>query len=247
MSRAITMNDRGIKKYSQYLVDYTKKGFPFAVKNTLDETAKVAQVLAKENIRNQMTLRNKFTENSVRVQRVKTLKVDNQFSVTGSINARRQGFEPYLDKQEFGATKHKKGKHGVPIATPYASGEGLSANPRKKLPTSSNKMNRIRLDRKRLSGKLSHKQKNIILIKQAAKSGARHVYLELKTSKHEGIFRVTGGKRPKIKMVYNLSESSVVVKKNPWLKPASDKARLKTPDIFKKQLKAQVDFNKRFV
>ena len=76
----------------------------------------------------------------------------------------------------------------------------------------------IRLQHKaRVKG--DREQRNIVAIKQAASSTSRYAFLDL--GKTRGIFRVVGGKRrPKLRMVWDMSRRTVDVAPRRWLAPA---------------------------
>ncbi|MBK2258721.1 hypothetical protein [Francisella philomiragia] len=226
----LQIDDKDIKKLENDLKLFAHKAFPFATKNTLNQSAFKAMNIAKQNVRNQMITRNKFTEQSIRVEQTKTLNTAKQAAYIGSI-------AEYMEDQEFGGTKtSKKGNH-LSIATGYSSGEE-GQQPRSRLPRAVNKMKNIKLRPTSRNGK-TRKQRNIIAIRDAANNGQKYVYLDL--GRRKGIFKVLGGKkRPKIKMVHDLSRKSVVIDKNPWLKPSVEETKLYIPEIYKNSLEFQV-------
>jgi len=207
------------------------RAYPFATKATVNKAAFVAMKISRGHIGSEMITRNAFTKKSIQVEQARTLTVSRQEAIVGST-------ADYMEVQEFGGVKHKKGSEGVAIATSYSSGEGENTQPRRKLPRRPNKLASIRLQRRSKKG-ASRKQKNMMAIKQAAESGSKYVFLDLGRSK--GIFKVTGGKRrPKIKMVYSFREQSVSIPKNPWLAPSVRKTEKQIPNIYKKALEFQV-------
>lgn len=228
-----SIDDKDIKKLERDLITFKRRALPFATRATLNSSAFMAQRHSKRNVQRNLILRNKYTEQSIRVQQTKDLNVSRQYSIIGSI-------ADYMEDQEFGGTKTSRGKHGVPLATSYSAGQGRG-KPRTKLPRKPNKLyptSSIRLNKKTKRFK-SKRQQNIARIKQAASSGQKFVYLEL--NKREGIFKVTGGKKnPKIQMVWDMSRSSVPIPKEPWLKPAFDKAVLFLPRTYRKALRYQL-------
>ena len=184
-----------------------------------------------------MINRNRFTVQSIRVNQTRTLNVRQQSAAVGSI-------ADYMETQEFGGIESKQGKEGVAIPTSYSSGESENAQPRKRLPRKVNKMANIQLERRRKKG-FSRKQQNLIAIKQAASTGRKFVFLDL--GRRQGIFKVTGGKRrPKIKMAHDLTNESVVVPKNPWLKPSFDEAARMVPAFYADALRFQLKRHKIF-
>lgn len=225
-----------VTRMEHYLEAFNKRALPHATRNTVNTAAFQARGFAQENIRENMTTRNKFTERSVRVEQTKSLDISKQESTVGSVAG-------YLADQEFGATKHKTGSEGVAIATSYSAGQGENTQPRTRLPRRPNKLANIQLQRRRKKGG-SRKQQNLMAIRQAATTGRKYLFLDLGRSK--GIFRVVGGRRrPKIKMVHDMSRESVVIPKNPWLEPAQE--RVDVEEIHKKSLAFQVKRMRLFI
>ena len=227
----VKINDDDIKQLESDLKTFAKRAYPFATKNTINSAAFEAQKLYRRNADNNMIHRNKFTRQSIQVEQARTLNVSRQAATVGSI-------APYMVDQEFGKNIVKKGSEGVPIATSYAAGQGENAQPRTRLPRKPNTMKSIQLAKRRKRGK-TRRQQNLIVIKAAAKSGRRYVFLE--THRTKGIFRVLGGqRRPRIKMIWNMENTSVVVPANPMLKPAVDQVRKLMPELYRKSLVFQL-------
>ena len=223
------VNNRDIKEFERDLKAFASRSLPFATRNTVNGAAFEARKIAQAGIRENMVNRNRFTANSVRVEQSRTLNIRRQSAIVGSI-------ADYMEDQEFGTIKTKTGKEGVAIATSFSAGQGEDSQPRTRLPRKPNKMANLKLQKRRKKGS-SRRQQNLVAIKQAAKTGRKYVFLDLTKSK--GIFKVTGGKRrPKIKMVHDMTRESVVVPRNPWLKPAVDKVDV--PAIYRKSLEFQV-------
>ncbi|ARB06240.1 hypothetical protein SppYZU01_03 [Shewanella phage SppYZU01] len=231
------VDNRDIRELERDLKTFANRAYPYATRQTLNDTAFQAQRIAREDVRNDMVLRNRFTVQSIQVDQARTLAVSRQAATVGSI-------ADYMEDQEFGATKAKKGSEGVAIATSYSAGQGQDAQPRTRLPRKPNKLANIQLQNKRRRGS-SRKQRNLIAIKDAAASGNKFVFLDL--GRRKGIFRVTGGKRnPKIRMVHDLSNQSVVIPKNPWLKPAFDESLRMLPAFYADALRFQLRRNGLF-
>lgn len=227
----IRINTEEIKQYEDDLKQFAAKAYPFATRKTINDAAFHAQRLAKTDVAYGMTNRNAYTLQSIRVNQSRTLRVSQQAATVGST-------ADYMEDQEFGAIKSKKGAQGVAIPTSYASGEGENATPRKRLPRRPNKMANIQLAKRRKKG-ASRKMQNMIAIKNAATSGRSFVFLDLGRTK--GIFKVVGGaRRAKIKMVVDMSSDSVTIPRNPWLKPATDEAAQKLPTFYADAMRFQL-------
>jgi hypothetical protein len=222
----LKIDDKGIERLERHLKAFKSRAYPFATKATLNKAAFNTQTVARANLRKDFILRNKWTEQSVRVEMARTLRVANQSAHVGSI-------ADYLEDQEFGngAVKSSKSRVGHPIATPYASGEG--SVPRKRLPRAPNRRKNIRLRRRGRAAK-SQKQKNAIAIATARKGTG---YAWLKVGKRKGIYRVTA---TSVRKVWDLSRKSVRIKKRPWLGPATDVVVPLLPRFYRDALKFQL-------
>lgn len=232
----IQIDDKELKRFEKDLLRFKKSAFPFASKTVLNNLAYESMKVSKNTIGSKMTLRNKFTQQSVRYEKTNTLDLSKQESKVGSI-------APYMETQEMGGRKNKTGKVGVSIATGYSAGQDGS-NTRTKLPTNSNKMKNIILN-SRVKNAKSRKQRNFLLIKESAKNKKKFVYLDL--GKTKGIFKLIGGKKnTKIKMIHSLSNKSVTIKKNEWLQPSVNKALDKKATFYKDALIFQLKRHKLF-
>ena len=226
----ITIDDRELKEFEADLKTFGSRAFPFASKSTVNGLAFKARTIAQGQIKNDLTLRNRFTLQSVQVDQTRTLNVSRQEATVGSI-------APYMETQEFGGIKTKSGSEGVTISTGWSAGQE-NAQPRTRMPRKANRLENIKL-KKRTGRNASRKQQNLIAIKQAAESGSKYIFLDL--GRRKGIFKVIGGKRrPKIKMVHDLTQQSVTIPRNPWLLPSVTKAQAFGPELYKKALVFQL-------
>lgn len=224
-----------INKLEDDLRQASKRTIPYATRNTVNKMAFVGMRIAKHHVNKNLTLRNKWTEKSIRVQTTKTLEITRQASVLGST-------EDYMEDQEFGATKRRKGKEGVSIPTGYASGEGRTPKPRRRLPRGRNQLRKIKLHNRRTGGK-TKKQEILIRVRQAVKTGNRYIYLD--THRTKGIFRVLSGtkknpQKARLEMVYSLEHASVRIPRDPWLFPSVQKVKPHIPRIYAKSLEFQL-------
>lgn len=238
----IKIDLRQLKQLEADLGELNRVGVHIAHRSTLNSAAFQARTEAIKNIKSKMVIRNTFT---VRRTLVDKATRATPFSVVGSTL-------PYMKTQEFGGTKSAGGRTGVPIATGYASGEGDTKTPRKRLPRAPNTLRRIKL--KRGAKGRSKKQRNAAAVRMASKSASKMVYL--KTNKTEGIFKVLGGSSKKrkrggksklrLRMVWSLKKKTVRIPPNPWLRPAVLRVGARLPEIHKKSLDFQFDRLKSF-
>ncbi len=235
----VTFDDKQLKRYAKDLKRFATDALPFANRQALNSGAKMMRGLARENIGRAMIQRNRFTMRSVGVEFARQKSIRQQQSVVGS-------FQKYMEDQEFGGTKRTKGKHGVVIPTRSASLEGEGSAPRRKLPRPRFTVRNIKLSKGRGRRSKTRRQINAITVKQAVSTGRRIVFM--KTQRSAGFFRVTGGKRrPRVKMLADLSRKTISIPPNPWLKPAADRTAKAMPAIYKGALRKQLVRRRLFV
>ena len=235
----ITVDTSQFKELEKDLKTFHSRAFPFATKNTLNSAAFKARELAQKDIRVKMITRNKFTARSVIVEQSRTLNIRRQSSSVGSTL-------DYMEVQEFGGTKRKTGKEGVAIPTSFSAGQGEQV-PRTKLPRKPNNIRNIRLKGRT---RRAHNRKQALLFKMqdAVRTGKRFIFHDFGGGRKKGIFRVVGGGRSfkrgipkgaKLRMVYDMSEGSVDIPKNPWLKSAVDTTQILMPAMYRKAVMFQ--------
>lgn len=227
-----SIQDDQIKKLERDLKTFANQALPYATRKTLNDTAFQAQKIARADIRRKMITRNNFTMQSIRVNQARSPDVKRQSASVGST-------ADYMEDQEFGATKVKRGKEGVAIPTAWSAGQGENAQPRTRLPRKPNRMASIQLQKRRKLKGSNRKQQNFVAVKQAAQSGRKYLFMDL--GRRKGIFKVTGTqRRPKVKMVHDMTKPSVVIPKNPWLKPAFDESVGMLPAFYADALRFQL-------
>lgn len=226
------LDDRQLKKYERTLNGVNQRAIPFAIKGALNSTAFKMREIWRAEIDDKLIQRNKFTKNSIRVERVSSNMVDQMQSRVGSIAS-------YMDEQEDGFVKTSKGKHGVILPTTYSSGEGENAGQRRKLPRRMNQIGQITLRNKKIKAK-SRAQRNAIAVRTAIKNKDKFVFID--TGKRKFIARVIrqGRKGARIKMVHDLTKRSVTIQPNPTMKPARRQTIREIPQIYKKSLQFQL-------
>jgi hypothetical protein len=223
----LTMKDDEIKQFESDLKTFKSRAYPFATKNTVNRSAFVAQKEYRDRASEDLTLRNKFTVQSIQVEQTRTLSVGRQAAITGST-------VEYMKDQEFGKNISRKGKRGVPIPTSVASGDGEGVRPRRRQVPRSRRLSSIAL-RRTTTGSPSKKQTNFLKIQQTAKSGRKFVFLDLQ--RHPGIYRISGGaRRPQIKLIWDMSQKSVTIPRNPMLSPAVKTTERVIPFLYRESL-----------
>ena len=106
-----------IDKFEKKVLQKAKAvALPVAIQGTLNTMAFDAMRASKKTIKEDFINRNKYTERSVRVEKVKTLKIADMVATVGSV-------ADYMETQEEGETRTSKGKHGLRIPTGAAAGQ----------------------------------------------------------------------------------------------------------------------------
>lgn len=235
-----SIDDRDIKKLERDLKLFAKRAYPFAVKDTLNNTAKAATSFTKLNMQNDLTLRNRFTLGGMRTSFVRGLDVDRMRAVTGSLS-------DYMPELEFGGQKRSTGSQGTPLATSFAANEGKSKN-RTKLPKGKKRLSKIKLRGRGKPG-AGKREQLLVAVHEAVDSGNRDIFLDL--GKTKGIFRVVGGSKKKttragwprgakLRMLFDMSRKSVDIPANPVMGPAVIDAAKLTPTFYRLALEKQL-------
>jgi len=232
-------DDKQILKMEKDLEKLSRVALPIATGRTLADTAMIARRFARQDLEQKFTLRSKYVLNSV--------IFDNKDSRNRDINKQSASVGSTFDGlrvQEFGETIRAKGKEGVPVPTGTASNEGDRPIPKTKLPSAANRRKNIKI-RRGSKKALGRRRGNVVLIKEAAEAGDRFVYLE--TDKSKGIYRLLGSrKKPRLKMVWDLSKKTRRIPPKPWLVPASEDALEIQSSLYAKHLADQIKRNNLF-
>ena len=241
----IDVDVRDFLKLGRDLTDFERKAVPYATRQVLNDLAFDSRRKAQTRIANQFVNRNRFTQQSVRVERAQGLNVRTMESRVGSV-------ADYADEMEQGGTKRAKGKSGTPIPTAYASGQ--SGQPATRLPRRANKLSAIHLKGGKIKA-ANEKQKLLIMVNLAVETGERFIFTKI--GKRVGIYRVVGGvtgqrktckgvrgsgwpKGARLRMVWDLSHKSVPIPRNPWLLPAVNDAAPLAVEGYRRALTEQV-------
>lgn len=229
-----TIDTRQIERLEKDLIKLRAKAIPFATKETINRAAFETRKVAQGNIREDMTNRNQFTDNSVRVDQARTLDIRKQEAIVGSI-------ADYMETQEFGGSKTNPS-----IATGYSAGQ-QGARPRTRLPRKPNKLANIKLKRSLRKAK-NKKQALIFKVQDAVMTGDRTFHHNFEGGK-EGIFRVLGGsksfkrgwpKGARLKMLHDMSRKSVAIPKKPWLLHATNTVTPQLNKFYASALRSQL-------
>jgi hypothetical protein len=120
------VDTRQLEQYRRKLQQLGKDVMPRVVAETLNTVAGFAHVQTQRNLRSKFTLRNKYTERSIKFYQARERSKWEQINaITGSIS-------PYMDMQDTGGTKRPKQGSKVPMARLVARGNNKSGVVRKK-------------------------------------------------------------------------------------------------------------------
>jgi len=238
----VTLDDKQLKRFERDLKAFAAKALPFANRDSLNDGVFMAQRVARKQILpRKMILRNQWAQGRVQVQKAKQKRIRDQLAIVG-------GAHEILERQEFGGTRSGRGKHGVPIPTRSASGEGRGTAPRRRVVRPANTLPRIRL-RKGAGGIQGRKRRNVVAVRQAVGRGRKRKQkrITLDTRKGPGIFEVRGTvKNPDVEMLWGLWKPTVRTPPNPWLKPTIDIVAQQMPSIYRTNLSKQLRRHKIF-
>ncbi|HET9954161.1 MAG TPA: hypothetical protein VFQ61_06640 [Polyangiaceae bacterium] len=201
----ISVDLKDVEKLERDLQLFARKSLPYAASSAANNMAFTARKTWVSEIESTMVLRNRYTLNSLRVEKASPRgTVESIQAVLGSL-------APYMAEQESGAAHQIGNRTAIP--TSAAAGQ-QGAKPRTKPVRAPNRLKAIALAPR--SHKGPRKQRNAISMRLALAQGKRFVFLEL--AKGRGLFRITGAKRkPKVQMVWDFSRGSRPIPKNPTL------------------------------
>jgi hypothetical protein len=190
-----------LKKLEKALKEEVPKAFKFAQRDAINSAAFEGRRIWQEELRSDLTLRNRYTLSSVRVEPTRTLNPNRMVAVLGSV-------APYMGRLEHGGIEHGA------RPTEVAAGQAMGSQPRTKLVRAPNKLAAIRLTNRHKSG--GRKLRNMINIRRAVEAGQKFVLLE--TTRGEGLFKITGRRRNlQVRQVWDFSQKTYNVPAHPTL------------------------------
>lgn len=225
----ISIEWRNLKKYERHLETFAKRAVPFAMRDVVNSAAFATQKHWRGEIKRTFTLRNQWTVRSIQVDMARGLSVRSMEARTGSL-------ADYMQTQEQGGTVKSKSGGAKAIPTEAASGQAMGTSPRKKPVRRPNRFSSLgKIPRVSSTG--GRKARNARAIERATR-GSKIAYLDL--GKRKGIYRITGKRKLKIRKLYDLSRSSVTVKREPTLQGALKRTGAQMPSIMAKALLKQL-------
>lgn len=238
--------DMGIfKEDARKLRLLSDEALPAAVEYTLNELAVQTWKRSKRDLKDNFTIRNTWTARNMAFEKVTPGRRD--ISRMRSMAGSRL---EYMREQQEGVKHVKRGKHGVPIPTAFASGE--TENPsvgKARLKKVQRKfyLSRLRVGRgiyqaakTRYGGQpvSSRKQHYAIVLSMARKRNLRFVYWESRRGR-KGLYKIRDPRDRDdwvIQMVYDLSKAMTTAAPREWLTTATDEATASIRKIYGKAL-----------
>lgn len=201
---------KGLPELIRGVNAFSKTGVPYAVRDTLNDSAFALRKEWQGEIKRSFTLRNQYTERSIRVDKAQGRDVRSMEARTGSIAA-------YMAEQEEGATVRGKGKHKA-IPAPAAAGQSPGAAKRTRTVRAGLRLSAINVANPAMAG-YGKRRQNAIALAIARRRGDRFALLNRAKGKGRGLFEVRGFSKRKVRMrmLYDLSKGSVRVKPEPTL------------------------------
>lgn len=230
----IHVDMNGFKRLTKDLEVFARSAMPHAARNALNAVAFEARKEWAELAKARMTLRNTYTVRSITYDKATGTDISTMQSRVGSK-------ADYMEHQEEGDTRRKKGKYGVPIPTASAAGQAMRARPRTRLVQKRSRMSAMDVPN-RVGG--NRQRKNAVAILLAPKHGGI-AFLNL--GKRKGLFRIEGRKRGlSIRMLWDLSRPTVKTPRNPMLADTLKAVGPRVPRLLEKALIEQLKKRKVF-
>lgn len=227
------MKNDELKRLEHKLRKLRESGFNIAVAQVLNEAAFDTRRGYQSNIRADLTNRNNFTANSVRVEKASR----------NALEARTGSIATYMARTEEGGATAITGGHR-PIATNYAAGAGRAGGERKRLPLAKFSMRGLTIDKASLRAyhrPPNQKARNAAAVRGMAKRGGGVIYMN--TARGRGLFNIGGtAKNPTVNMVYALRRKTVTTPPHNLLRGATDTARRGMAEGYRKALLRQLDW-----
>lgn len=212
------LNVKGSREFEASLLVMRRKAWPHATRDAVNESAFVGRKLWVKEVKDSFVNRNPFTVRSLRVEKARGTLIVEQHAVLGSV-------ADYMDEQEDGETKTSRGKG---VAIPTAAAAGQQGRVRTKVIQRRYALKAIQLHQA-VSG--SRERKNAAAIAQAVRGGRRVAFLD--KGDRRGIVRVMGSKKkPRVRVLYDLSHPSVRRAAEPTLGRTIDRVRSMVPAIY---------------
>lgn len=203
-----------------------------AVKYALDNAAYSTWKQTRDELPVRFQIRNTWTKRSITYEKANPkAETLNMFSRVGSARE-------YMAKQEVGFVEQSKGKHGVPVPTGAASGEGRGAQVRRKRILRQKYLSRLKVaqglyEKARSAATKGRKQAYAIALAMARREGRPVIYWESKRGR-KGLYEIEG---QSITMLYDLTHRTLRTAAERWLSQPSEAARRRLEGVFARALR----------
>lgn len=230
----LRVDSEQVRYFERRLANIRQRSIPYAQRQTLNDTAFHARRVAVNQINDRFTLRNKWSERSLGVNRASGLDPRSMQAAMGSTL-------DYMRDQEFG------GANRSPIPTTAASGEPESARTRRRPVRRANRVSNLQVARRVRSR--NPKQQVIASVQDSIRHGRRPFILD-GPSPQRGIYTVRGGRLgrrrgwpsgARLIMLQSLTRQPVRYRARPWLQPSASLAMQAQPTFYARALQFQLD------
>lgn len=237
MGLGVYVDTKDFKRLHESLERFASKAYPHAMRNALNGCAFELRKGWQSEIRQTFTLRNRFTERSIRVEKASGIDVRGMKAVTGSV-------APFMGDQEVGASVRGRSRHKA-IPSPIAGG-GSGAGKRPRLVAGRYKLSAVMVASQPMA-KYGRRRQNAVSLAIAIRKGERFALLNRTKGKGRGIFEVKGLKRKaKTRLIWNVSKGSVKVKPEPTMRRAVARSKHAFERVLYDSLLFQLKRNKVF-
>jgi len=219
---------KGLKEAISDLKKF-RRSIPYAMADAVNTAAFKAQGEFRRRAEEGFVLRNQFTRRSIQVEKASPRGVE-IFSRVGST-------APYMLAQEEGGNVRKKA-----IPGPVAAGQAPGGK-RTRLVRPGARLSRIQASKARAGA--SKAQRNAIALRKAQASASKVVVLE-RPRGGTGLFKVSGRKKLKLRMLYVVGRSSVPIKPTRMLEHVVDSVAPQLPLMARAALIKQCKRNRIF-
>lgn len=231
MAKLLEIEFRGADRLLKDLRIAREKALPYAARDALNSAAFAAQAEWRDTVAREFTLRNTFTVRSIRVDKAQGTSLRDMQAVVGST-------APYMADQEEGAIVSGRGKRKA-IPGPGAAGQAAGGK-RTKLVRARYKLSAISVAAPP-GGGYGRRRRNAIAIAVALQRGQRFALLNRSKGNGRALFELTPRRtRVRVKLLWDVSRSSVRVSPTPTLSMSLQRVSPKLPLMCREALLRQL-------
>jgi hypothetical protein len=230
----INVTLQGVDDMQRELERIAKRSVPFAARETVNNLAWEGRTTWQQEMRESLTLRNKFTERRALVVPTRGLRISTMEATLGHT-------EPYMGLLETGGRqKANKVFRAIPTETAAGQAKGSLMGGRKSLVRASLMLKKFGTLALKGATSRNRKSNNARAVRGALRSGQRIALLDMGKG-GKGIYRIKGSKRkPEILKLYDLTRRSTKVPRIPTLARTLKRTLLRGPAIAYAALEKQL-------